>query len=308
MNARTAIAVFAAGLIALTAGATATTSASATRSLAAVEPAATVYGHRGEIYTRQADGVVRQLTRNSVFDGFPSWSPDRTKIVFTREVRGDSDVFVMAADGTGVRRLAGSRRPGHDLYPAWSPDGRLIAFASDRPAEREIYVMRADGSGLRQLTRTKPHVDDTQPRFSPDGRFVLFTSNRVAFSNYELFRVRVSDGGGVTRLTFWGSGGDGTPGDDVSGDFSPDGKWIAFVSDRNGGYAIWTMRADGKGLREVARHRGMNVVFPRFSPDGSTLIYTLFDPAVAKPRFELWTVRVDGSDRVRLGPGSEADW
>jgi Tol biopolymer transport system component len=223
-------------------------------------------------------------------------------------VRGDSDVFVMAADGTGVRRLAGSRKPGHDLYPAWSPDGRLIAFASDRPAEREIYIMRADGSGLRQLTRTKPYVDDTQPRFSPDGRFVLFTSNRVAFSNYELFRVRVSDGGGVRRLTFWGSGKDGAPGDDLSGDFSPDGKRIAFVSDRSGGYAIWTMRADGKGLREVARHRGLNVVFPRFSPDGSTLIYTLFDPAAAKPRFELWTVAVDGSGRVRLGPGSEADW
>ena len=262
-----------------------------------------------DIYVREAEGTVRRLSRTSRYEGFPSWSPDGTQIVFVAAPNRDSDVYVMDADGTGIRRLAGSARRANDLYPAWSPDGSLIAFSSNRDgAENELYVMRADGTGLRRLTRTQAWVDDTAPRFSPDGRHLVFSSNRVAFFNYELFRIRVSDGRGLTRLTFWGSGKDGAPGDDLLPDYSPDGKRIAFVSDRRGGYAIWVMNANGKGLREVTRHRGRNVVFPRFSPDGNSLLYTTFDPRARTPVFQLWTVGVDGSNRTLIGRGSEADW
>jgi Tol biopolymer transport system component len=252
---------------------------------------------------------VRRVTRTPWYEGFPSWSPDRSRIVYVAAPKGDSDIYVMNADGTGVRRLAGSAKGATDLYPAWSPDGRLIAFTSNRGGiENELYVMRADGTKLRRLTRTPKWVDDSAPSFSPDGRHIVFASNRVSFFNYELYRIRVADGGGLTRLTFWGSGKDGAPGDDLLPDYSPDGKRIAFVSDRNGGYAIWVMNANGKGLREVVRHRGRNVVFPRFSPDGRSLVYTTFDPAARAPRFELWTVGIDGSNRTAVGRGSEADW
>ena len=261
-----------------------------------------------DIYVRSATGDVRRLTNTTAYEGFPSWSPDKARIVFVRSIRNDADIYVMNADGTGVRRLAGSRRGSQDLYPAWSPDGRSIAFASNRHGEADIFVMRADGSGLRRLTRTARWVDDTQPRFSPSGKYIVFTSNRVAFSNYEVFRIRASDGRGAKRLTFWGSGGDAAPGDDLMPEYSPDGTRIAFVSDRGGAYAVWTMRADGRDLRRIALHARMNVAFPRYSPDGTALVYTTFKFDDVADDFRLWTVPTGGGARTQIGPGSEADW
>jgi TolB protein len=261
-----------------------------------------------DVFVRDPDGTVRQVTKTAWYEGSPSWSPDRKQIVYVSARGGDADIYVMNADGTGQRRLAGSRKGPQDQYPAWSPDGKLIAFASNRHGEADIYVMRADGTGLRRLTRNAIWIEDQQPRFSPDGRFIVFSSNRVAFSNPELYRVRVSDGRGLVRLTHWGAGGDLTPGDDLMGDYSPDGKRIAFVSDRRGGYAVWTMNANGTGLRLLIGHRGKNVAFPRWSPDGRTLLYTSFDSSGRKNDFRLHTVGADGTNPRVLRAGSEADW
>jgi Tol biopolymer transport system component len=298
-----------AALLALLAGLALSASAPS-RPGAAAPGFSLVFARDGEIYVRSVAGAVRRLTRDGASDSFPAWSPDRKRIVFSRATRGDADIYVMRANGTGLRRLAGSARGGQDLYPRFSPDGRSIVFASARGSrEADVFVMRADGSGVRRIVAGPAWVEDTQPAFSPDGRHVVFASNRLSFFNYELYRVRTVGGGRATRLTFWGSGRDGAPGDDVSPSYSADGRRIAFVSDRRGGYAVWTMNARGGGLRELTRHPGQNVVFPRFSPDGRRLVYTAFPsrPGVA-PVERIWTVRVDGSGRRSLGRGVSADW
>lgn len=316
MNAR-ALIPLAALFAALAVGGTATGAATETASTAPIVYAAGGTGVArlgAELYVREPDGTTRRLTRNRVFDGFPRWSPDRSKIVFVRARGADSDLYVMNADGTGARRLAGSARRFQDLYPAWSPDGRTIAFASNRLGENEVFVMRADGTGLRRVTRTARWVDDTQPTFTPDGRALVIVSNRVAFSNYELFRIRLSDGRVLKRLTFWGEGGDLTPGDDLMPEFSPDGRRLAWVSDRRGpegtlGYAVWTMNANGGDLRRVARHPSLNLVFPRWSPDGATLLYStfVFDDAGTRS-FRVRTVGAAGGAGSVLAEGTEADW
>ena len=281
--------------------------AAATGSATSPEPSI-VFATGTNVFVRDSNGTVRQLTKTAWYEGTPSWSPDRKQIVYVSARGGDADVYVMNADGTGQRRLAGSKKGPQDQYPAWSPDGKLIAFASNRGGEEDIFVMRADGTGLRRLTKNAAWIEDQQPRFSPDGRFIVFSSNRVAFSNPELYRLRVSDGRGLVRLTRWGSGGDLSPGDDLMGDYSPDGKRIAFVSDRSGGYAIWTMNANGTGLRRVIGHPGQNIAFPRWSPDGRTLLYTTFDSSGAKNDFRLRTIGANGSNPRVLRAGSEADW
>jgi Tol biopolymer transport system component len=127
-----------------------------------------VYGPAGfNVWTVQPDGTgLVQLTHGDVTEEFASWSPDGTRILFTR---GDSvdayaqDVYVMDADGSNVQPL--TDWPGFDSFPVWSPDGSWIVFASDRdatPAEQaadrsgtfsgiSLYVMGSDGSDVQRV-------------------------------------------------------------------------------------------------------------------------------------------------------------
>jgi hypothetical protein len=96
-----------------------------------------------------------------------AWSPDGTRIVFNNMVNGVGQIFVINADGTGMRQITtnsantppldiGDFFPTirGDITPAWSPDGQWIAFASDRTGNFEVNIVRPDGSSLSQVTYT----------------------------------------------------------------------------------------------------------------------------------------------------------
>jgi Tol biopolymer transport system component len=155
--------------------------------------------------------------RRVSFDA-PAWSPDGTRIAYTRSTLDRKSTFrprlyLIDANGGPARLLA---RDAADA--AWSPDGRRIAFASvrDRNGKRcwdqcnlfaELYVMNADGTGLKRLTRNRG--DDHAPSWSPDGRRIAFASDRnyPDTFNYELYSIR-PDGSCLTWLT------NGTPASD----------------------------------------------------------------------------------------------
>ena len=287
--------------------------ASDARSEASARTGAAVYvkglDRKAEIYVKRAGIGERRITRNAAYDGFPSWSEDGKRIVFVsdRANRGNSDIYVMDANGKNVARL--TRGGGQDLYPAFSPDGRRIVFSTNRDgAEPEVYVVGVDGKGLRRLTRTAKYVEDVTPRFSPDGRWIVFSSNRVAFANYEIFRMRATDGGGIKRLTFHGGDVPGDPGDDLLPSYSPDGKRIVFVSDRAPRYGIWTMNADGGDLRKLVSYENLNVAFPRYSPDGNQILYTVFSPERDLSDAQLRMVLPASLDDAEFGAGREGDW
>jgi TolB protein len=111
-----------------------------------------------------------------------NWSPDGRRIVFevaTARPRGrsggdrQSDIAVINADGTGLRRL--TRSAALETHPVWSPNGRRIAFTSDRHAKGgrleplgpafELYTMRANGRGVTRITRNR--VPDLHPNWQP---------------------------------------------------------------------------------------------------------------------------------------------
>ena len=131
--------------------------------------------------------------------------PDTTqgKIAFRSESEGNSEIYVMDADGSSQTNLTSD--PAGDETPAWSPDGSRIAFTSDREGNFEIYVMDADGSDLTRLTND-PAADGT-PAWSPDGSRIAFTSDRDG--NFEIY-VMDADGSGQTNLTN-NAARDGTP-------------------------------------------------------------------------------------------------
>ena len=156
------------------------------------------------LYVLNADGSgLRDLTRKlGVESGSgagpasdPVWSPDGRMIAFVR-LNTRLGVYVVNADGSGVRNLTPKPKGAAYAAPAWSPDGRKIAFASERDGNSEIYLMNADGSGQRRLTRDLAY--DGDPAWSPDGQKIAFVSNRDG--RYEVY-VMNADGSGQRSLT-----------------------------------------------------------------------------------------------------------
>ena len=105
--------------------------------------------------------VIRSETGTMSY--YPALSPDSRKIAFTSTRDGNAEIYVMNADGGGLRRLTND--PSLDEYPTWSPDGQWIAFHSDRDGDLDIYIARPDGSDVRQLTDNDDI--DMEPSWSP---------------------------------------------------------------------------------------------------------------------------------------------
>ena len=124
-------------------------------------------GRFRRIYVMDADGGNEQRIATHPFseDWEPAWSPDGKRIAFGSWREGNTDIYVMNADGENPRRLTRNAAP--DWGPSWSPDGKRIAFVSGRDGNWDIYVMNADGPRwVRRLT--KDGSDDMDPAwFTP---------------------------------------------------------------------------------------------------------------------------------------------
>ena len=161
---------------------------------------------------------------------WPSLSPDGKQIACTSTRDGNKELYVADADGKNSVRLTND--PAIDAHPAWSPDGKTIAFATDRWGGLEIALINPDGTNLQRLT-VSPGFDD-YPSFSPDGRHLAFTTNRSG--NFDI-AVMVLD----SQRIIW------TTADEAIDNFpswAPDGR-LTYVSDRNGGFDIYTVQLSG---------------------------------------------------------------
>ena len=93
-------------------------------------------------------GIVN-LTRSPGGDEQPAWSPDGTRIAFSRHFQGNSDIYAMNSDGTGQTNL--TNLAGLNRDHAWSPDGERLLFTRFRELASEVYVMNSDGTGQTNL-------------------------------------------------------------------------------------------------------------------------------------------------------------
>jgi serine/threonine protein kinase len=189
---------------------------------------------------------------------------------------------------------------GHDTSPAVSPDGKTLAFTSDRDGQPRIWLKQLKGGGEIAITAGP----DDFPRFSPDGTSVLFIH---------------SQGGGTSlhRISLLGNDPHKVVENAAQGDWSPDGKQVAFIrlsrqQDKILS-SLFLIDAAGGAEREFTRFEGELVGFPRWSPDGRHII--LNTPAVITSGTlrKLFLVDVkDGSFRevrpASLGMLSAAAW
>lgn len=94
---------------------------------------------------------------------FPVWSPDGLQLAFHSTMDGNSEIYRVNLDGTGLTRLTNTLQD--EFYPFWSPDGGWIVYHADMDGNRELWVMPADGSAHYQLTQTP--WQERQPSWQP---------------------------------------------------------------------------------------------------------------------------------------------
>jgi Tol biopolymer transport system component len=313
---------------------------------------ATLPGHNGQITFQRVDASgywqvwvanpdlthERQITAGAFGSGFPSWSPDDSRIVFQSD-RADpdvtdgyeiQDVFTMRRDGTDVRKITDSL--GFSGTPSWSPDGRWIVFNADRadyPGSQGIYIVRSDGSSRPRRITSLPAGSGWQElaRFSPDGKRIVFDEVRNAPQKHPddpvievgaLFTVRL-DGSDLRRVTPWGLHA-------VDADWSPDGRRLVFASQpAEDDYIqrVMVVDADGRHLRELTHGDGItgegdDTVYqesfnPAWSPDGTKIIFVRASYTAADGfAMGLMTMRPDGSRQAWVsddrGEEHQPDW
>jgi WD40-like Beta Propeller Repeat len=156
-----------------------------------------------DIWKIRADGTGRpiQLTNAPGDDRAATYSPDGTKLVFDATRDGNTEIYVMDADGQDQRRLTYDP-DNSDWGASWSPDGKWIAFNPNRTGDPGIYVMAADGTALRQVANLPG--PDAAPSWSPDGTHIAFWhqgNGPQGEAVREIWSVSAIDGGDLRNLS-----------------------------------------------------------------------------------------------------------
>ena len=165
---------------------------------------------------------VRRVTlpkTRTAEDGDPQWSPDGKQIVFvrhnyTQRPRGSQAVYVVNANGTGLRRITPFKLRAGD-GPDWSPDGSQILFRSPETENflnSDIWTIHSDGSRLRQLTHAGPTTKIYSASFAPDGTALTLGVTGVD-NQADVYTIGINGTGltPVTRTSTWDSAPDWGP-------------------------------------------------------------------------------------------------
>jgi len=197
----------------------------------------------------------------------PSISPDGRRVAVSRMLAGNADIWLL--DGTRTSRFTFDAAL--DRFPIWSPDGSRIVFESNRKGHRNLYQKPSGGAGAEELLVESPQ--DTIPTdWSADGRFVFYYSIDPQTSRDLWVLSMEGDGKPWVFLK--------TSFDERGAQFSPDGRWVAYMSNESGRMEIYIRpfaaptasgaAADTAGQWQVSTAGG---IYPRWRADGKALYY-----------------------------------
>ncbi len=230
------------------------------------------------------DSSTRTLTSPPAgsLDHEPAFSPDGSQLAFVRStVAGVSnDVFVMPAAGGHAKRLTFDNRPIMGP-PTWTPDSREIIFSSNRGAATGLWRVSAGGCKPRPVAG--PVGEATWPSVPAKGNTLVYEQGE---SKFNIWRLDLRNAKHHARRP---SAVVSEKGDKMRPELSPDGKKIAFESNRLGFWDIWTCDVEGNNCDQVTSLHG-TAGRARWSPDGRYLAFE-FHP---RERSEIYVAEVPG--------------
>ncbi len=201
---------------------------------------------------------VGDLVSTSLSD--PSLSADGQHVVLYRGVSGNTDIWLFDVKRGVLSRLTSDAAD--DVFPVWSPDGSRIVFSSNRKGVHDLYVksVSADASEEPLLSTAQPK---TATDWSRDGRFLLF-NNQDPKRSADIWALSLNGKGAPFPVAQ-------TPFDELSGQFSPDGKWVAFQSNESGRPDVYLQPFPGPGNKSLISPNGGT--HARWRRDGEELFY-----------------------------------
>jgi Tol biopolymer transport system component len=273
-------------------------------------------GGRTKIYTLDlASGRVTALTSDQNYrDENPRWSPDGRQILFksSRAHHGpnaesgtpDYDLYVMQADGSGVRRL--TTDPANENEASWMPDGRSVVFSSDRDSRGDLYRLWLADGRVERLTR---HFVGRaiMPAVSPDGQRVAFAAQTLNRGQFWLYQVHLLDLASGQTSPLAGGGGSCWPA------WAPGGGRLAYVLLDTEPSAIEARDLPSGPSRKLVADRRLWSYYPDWSNDGRMIALSVSPEHHEGENWDLAIVPADGSGRytaLTTGPGNDRlpDW
>jgi Tol biopolymer transport system component len=228
----------------------------------------------------------------------PLGAPNR-EIAFVSNANGNWDIYSIDSSGklTNLTEV-GEGKSANDWFASWSLDSKQINFLSDRSGEVGPTQINPDGSNPRSLTVVSAIITlfgegrlFWDPNWSSEGRMVWASLKDL---NLELY-LRDSDGSNEIRLT-------NNPARDWFPAWSPDGKQIAFCSDREGNENIYVMDIEGGEPRRLTDNPADDLR-PIWSQDGQQIAFVNErEHELITGVVDLWVMEADGSNQRRLKP------
>jgi serine/threonine protein kinase len=253
------------------------------------------------------DGEMRKLTTMpgpGIGDGGVAASPDGRSFAFVRYQNG-ADLYVSPMAGGEPRRLTNDRR--NILGLVWAGNKEII-FSSDRLGVRTLWRINVDG---RSEPQPIPGVQTDAS--NPTIVYPAKSAPRLAYerTTYDsnIWRMDAPDPGARAKRD-WGPAVEviASTRIDMGPQFSPDGKKIAFVSDRSGNMEIWVSGSGGENPVQLSMMGGAYCGSPRWSPDGRRIVFDSF----AGGNNDLWLIGAEGGQakRVTFEPSDDgrASW
>jgi serine/threonine-protein kinase len=189
---------------------------------------------------------------------FVRLSPDGKRVIFSEyHVKKDFWVFDLATETV-------DRQPtqGQNFNPVWSPDGDRIAFRSDRAGPTAIYVQDLNTSNVVQLT--PGGFFENTGTWTPDGKELAFARRDPQTNRSGIYRVSVDQPNNIHSIVK-------DQFDEQSPEFSPDGHWLAYSSNKSNRFEVYVQAYPGPGRPVLVSTDGATE--PTWSRNGNELFY-----------------------------------